>query len=126
MGPALFSVEAVLLTEPHCQRLLLQAFAGSTVTPALAQRLTSLLRLLALMQIFDCLQYSMQGVVQVDPCALSAFETSCFAGSPLGAMRGEWFQVNLQRASCLQMRSSVVASLLVMLMKCRSVVLFHA
>ena len=66
VGPALFSVEAVLLTEPHCQRLLLQAFAGSTVTPALARRLTSLLRLLALMQIFDCLQYSMQGVVQVD------------------------------------------------------------
>ena len=68
-APCIVLVTAVLLVEPHCQALLLRAFAGAHASPDLQARLKGLLRILAVMQAFDCVQSQMQGVVQVQfPC----------------------------------------------------------
>ena len=75
----MWAVEAVLLCEPHSQRLLLYLFAGSALTPSLQRRLTHLLRLLAVLQAFDVVQYAMQGVVQV---LLTLLSHGPFASTP--------------------------------------------
>lgn len=64
-APLLLVVTGVLLLEPHCQLALLHAFAGANASPQLRTRLIGLLRIMAALQACDCVQYQMQGVVQV-------------------------------------------------------------
>ena len=63
--PVILAVTGTFMVEPHCQSLLLWAFAGNRATPALRGRLQGLLRTMVALQACDCVQCQMQGVIQV-------------------------------------------------------------
>lgn len=63
IAPLLWLAVAVLLTEPHCQRLLMLVFTNGD-DPALAEHLRRLFVLVAVLVLFDGLQYVLTGIVQ--------------------------------------------------------------